>query len=97
MVFNKHTVNIQNCKQLIEDFIRFSSHFKMENAFVRMVDEISNLSVAAKHKEFDVNLRGKWNNYLNEMTSLDVMNVANVDVGCKFFFFGVWYHLMWRK
>lgn len=54
----------------------------MENAFVQMVNEISNLSKAVKHKEFDANLRGKWNNYLNEMTSLDfnVMNVVDLEV-----------------
>lgn len=58
----------------------------MENALVRMIDEISNLSMAVKHKEFDANLRGKWNNYLNEMTSLDVdmMDVLDTDVSVVF-------------
>lgn len=54
----------------------------MENSFARIVNEISDLSRAVKHKEFDTNVRGKWNNYLNEMTSLDfnVPNVADADV-----------------
>lgn len=62
----------------------FNFLIKMENAFVRMIDEISNLSMAVKHKEFDANLRGKWNNYLNEMTSLDVdvMDVLDANVSC---------------
>ncbi|KAG4067443.1 hypothetical protein HA402_009680 [Bradysia odoriphaga] len=54
----------------------------MENSFVRMVNEISNLSKAVKYKDFDANVRGKWNNYLNELTSLDfnVMNVTDVEL-----------------
>lgn len=67
----------------------------MENSFVRMVNEISNLSKAVKPKEFDANVRGKWNHYLNEMTSLDfnVMNVAEVDVSFFFFFSKTNHHL----
>lgn len=58
----------------------------MENPFVRTVNEISNLSNAATNKEFDSNLRGKWNNYLNEMTSLDfnVMTTADANVSWNF-------------
>lgn len=60
----------------------------MENSFVRMVDEISNLSKAVKYKDFDANVRGKWNNYLNELTSLDwnVINVTDVEVNLSFLF-----------
>lgn len=56
----------------------------MENAFIQMVNDISDLSKAAKHKEFDANLRRKWNNYLNEMNSLDfnVTNVVDLNVSC---------------
>lgn len=59
----------------------------MENSLVRIVNEISNLSNAVKQKEFDANLRGKWNNYLNEMTSLDfnVINGADANVSWIFF------------
>lgn len=58
----------------------------MENSFVRMVNEISDLSKAAKYKDFDANIRGKWNNYLNELTSLDfsVINVTDVEVSGVF-------------
>lgn len=55
---------------------------KMENSFSRMVNEISNLSTATKGKEFDTNVRGKWNNHLNEMTSMDfgALTVADGNV-----------------
>lgn len=59
----------------------------MENSFVRIVNEISNLSNAVKQKEFDANLRGKWNNYLNEMTSLDFNVINGADANVSWFFF----------
>lgn len=56
----------------------------MENIFIQMVNDISNLSNAVKHKEFDANLRGKWNNYLNEMNSIDFNVVNFIDLNVSF-------------
>lgn len=56
----------------------------MENSFGRIVIDISNLSTAVKGKEFDANVRLKWNNYLNEVTSLDFNTLSVADVNVSF-------------
>ncbi|KAJ6634291.1 HEAT repeat-containing protein 6 [Pseudolycoriella hygida] len=50
----------------------------MENSFIRVITEISNLSKTQKN-QFDANLRGKWNNYLNELSGFDLNKINGAD------------------